>query len=557
MRNRFGLGTQLSLSLILSSVVLLFSGCGSSTDVDSISVSPTDLSLAAGATAQLTAIGSIGHGKHPAGSKDVTGVSTWASSVAGVATVSGTGLVTAISAGTTTITASMQGFGGVITSNEVSVTVTGTGGGTGSNLLKSLALIPGAQSVASPQDTAQFIAIGTTGAGATEDVSSKASWTSSSTQIATVSSSGLVTGISKGSTTITAIVTNSDSTVVTASASFTVTGATLEPFTAVAISPGSQALSATGQTGQFIALGTSGATGLNQDVTNSPQVAWSSSVPTIATVGTYPASTAGLVSGVSAGTTTITAKLTNPDGSVVTSTASVTVTITAAPEPLLSLSIIPTTVSVGNLQDTGQFLAFGTFSTSPTVQDLTNSPNLTWISSAPNIFPINTTGTPGAQAGIITAHGDGTVVVIAEAKNPDGSVVTATATFNCPLVLPNPPLTPGSCYPGSQAPSLLATLTVFNTGVNTTDWLITAPSATGTADVLHCGPGSSKANLGNSVCVATYPVGTTVTVTAPTGTGKFGGWSSNCTQIGTVTASGPNSCTVILTTNDSVGAIFN
>jgi hypothetical protein len=111
----------------------------------------------------------------------------------------------------------------------------------------------------------------------------------------------------------------------------------------------------------------------------------------------------------------------------------------------------------------------------------------------------------------------------------------------------------------------LSTVTIYNEGLNTTDWLITASSATGTANVIHCGPGSAAAGLGGSVCVATYPNGTTVTLTAPAGAGAFGGWSSNCTAVGTVTAAGPNTCTipvgvinnVIQSSNVTVGAIFN
>ena len=108
-----------------------------------------------------------------------------------------------------------------------------------------------------------------------------------------------------------------------------------------------------------------------------------------------------------------------------------------------------------------------------------------------------------------------------------------------------------------EASSLLSTLTIYNEGVNTTDWLVTAPSATGTPNVLHCGPGSSQVGLGGSVCVATYPVGTTVLLTAPAGQGAFGGWSYNCIPTSAVTAAGPNTCQVTLTFDDTVGAIFN
>ncbi len=68
--------------------------------------------------------------------------------------------------------------------------------------------------------------------------------------------------------------------------------------------------------------------------------------------------------------------------------ATIAVSITPAPEPLLSLTIIPSsTYGPDNLQGTGQFLAIGTYATPPYVRDLTNSPNLTWISSFPSDLP--------------------------------------------------------------------------------------------------------------------------------------------------------------------------
>jgi hypothetical protein len=321
----------------------------------------------------------------------------------------------------------------------------------------------------------------------------------------------------------------------------------------VQVTPATQSLSV-GQTAQFTAIGTYGNSSRPSTQNITGTVTWSSSVPAVATV-----SASGMATGVSAGTTIITANATAFNGPV---SSSATLVVSGSGQGavgggvLLSLTIIPSVISVGNLQDTGQFLAIGTFSTPPVVRDLTNSPTLTWISSFPSVFPVNTNsaGNMGATAGIVTAYGSGSANIVAEATGSDGSILTAQATFNCPLVLPNPPTTPGSCYPGSETPSLLATLTVYNEGLNNTNWLITAPSATGTPNVINCGP---AAGTSASVCVATYPVGTAVTLTAPATGAAFGGWSSNCTNIGTITAAGPNSCTVTLTTNDTVGAIFN
>jgi uncharacterized protein YjdB len=410
-----------------------------------------------------------------------------------------------------------------------------------------------------PTQTAQFLAIGTTSTGQTVNVTNAVAWSSSSQQIATIgATTGLATALGQGTVTITALY-NSGGSTLTATASFTVLGGTTEEFTAVTIVPGSQAVSASGQTGQFIALATSGTTGLEEDVTNSPQITWLSSIPSVATVTSGLASGNGVATGVSLGTSTITAELKNPDGSLVSNYSTVNVTLTPAPEPLLSLQIVPSSITVDNLLGNGQFLAIGTYSTPPTVRDLTNS--VTWSTSAPSVFPVNTNGSgapnPGADAGVVTAYGSGGATIIAEAADPTtGSIETATASFSCPLVLPTP-TTAGSCYPGSQASALLSTLTLYNEGLNTTNWLVTAPSATGTPNVLHCGPGSTGAGLGGSVCVATYPVGTTVTLTAPAGAGAFGGWSYNCVPTSAVTAAGPNTCEVTLTFDDTVGAIFN
>lgn len=534
-------------------IALPFTGC-SNTQVGSIQVSPAVQSLVVGQTAQFTATGTVGHGSHPSTSTNLTDEVNWTSSNSTVATVNSSGMATAVGAGTATITASMSGA----PSATATLTVTAAGGGTVGGSLVSLAIIPGTQSVASPTQTSQFLAIGTTSSGATEDLTSTVTWGSSSAQVATITAAGLATAVGQGTTTITAIATNASTSVVTAQATLSVLGGASEPLTKLTVSPASQSVSASGQTSQFIVLGTSGTTGLQENVTNSPNITWSSTIPSIASV-----SSSGVVTGISAGTCTITALWTNPDGSVLSATASVTVTSTAPPEPLLSLTIIPATITVGNLQDTGNFLAIGTFSTAPYVRDLTNS--VTWLSAEPNVFPVssdNTAVNPGAPGGIVTAFGSGTAVIIAEATATDGTIQTATATFSCPYLLPAPPQ-PGSCFPGSEASALLSTVTIYNEGLNTTNWEVTAPSATGTLNVIHCGPGwTLGGGTGGSVCVGTYPIGTPLKLTAtqPAGaTGTFGGWSSNCTpDPNPPTASGPNTCTIIPTTfNESVGAIFN
>ena len=333
----------------------------------------------------------------------------------------------------------------------------------------------------------------------------------------------------------------------------------------IQVTPATQSL-AVGQTAQFSAVGTYG-NGKHPSTRNmTTGVTWTSSSPSVATI-----SASGVATAVGVGTTTITAGGTAYNGAT-SSSATLTVTSSESAGSLVSLTIIPSSISVGNLQATGQFLALGTFSTAPFVRDLTNSPTVTWISSFPNAFPVNnnTGGGLGATGGIVSAYANGSTVITAEAKSPgDGSIRTATATFACPLVIPTA-TTPGSCFPGSEATELFSTLTVYHEGLGTGQWLVTAPSTaaptTGTPNVLDCGTAPTQAG---SVCSATYPAFTngqpTVVVLTATGA-NFGGWSVNCTITNAagvplpnqqISLNGPNYCAVSLVTDETVGVIFN
>lgn len=313
-----------------------------------------------------------------------------------------------------------------------------------------------------------------------------------------------------------------------------------------------------GQTAQFTATGTFGNAShpSTKDVTT--LVTWSSSTPSVATVNS-----SGLVTAVGVGSTIITANATAFNGPV---SAAVTLSVTASgsgstgtgggaigTEPLLSINIVPGGTTVSNKGMTGQYLAFGTYSTPPYVRDLTNV--VTWISLLPEVASINSGGTPGEVGGLATAMGyTGNSVIYAEAANPDGTIVLSNAqTFTCKDSTTN------VCEQAVVHPQF-ATISVFHAGSNTTTWLITAPSDTGVPNLIHCGPGSTS---GGSVCTGTYETGSTVTLTAsPTGSG-FGGWSSGdglpgvgCTPAAGKTLLDSPTCTLTLNGNTSIGAIF-
>jgi uncharacterized protein YjdB len=543
-----------------------FTVLGPSTqEVTSLTIVPAAQSVTlpvAGSPYQTAKFVAIGTNSTTGLQQILTDSVAWDSSNPQVANINTLGVATGIGAGSSTITAVYQN------PDLSKVTATAVLTVTGSVLepLQSVQILPSTQSVASPGQTSQLAAIGTfsttpTTQDVTKGLASPAittKWTSSSTSVATVGSPelagttpGLVTAVSQGTVAIVAVSTNPDGTLVTSTATFTVVGGSSEQITALQIVPSSQAATAAAQQSQFFVLGTQGTSGLQYDLTS--QVVWASSNKAVATICTagVPASCApansvpGLATAVGTGVTTISATWTNLDGSKVTASATYSVTIGAAQEPLLSINIIPSAISVGQILDTGQFLAFGNFSTTPTIQDLTDQ--VSWISTTPQIVTIETSGVPGADAGLATALGEGPAVIVAEMANPDKTVVTATATFTCPI---------GQC--SAPVAGELSTLTVYNAGQNSKNWLVTAPSNTAVppytkADqLIHCGPYSATDGYGNSVCVATYPVGTTVTLTVANPQDlTFGGWSSNCNVTSTYT------CQVTLTTDDTVGAIFN
>ena len=88
-----------------------------------------------------------------------------------------------------------------------------------------LSMLRGARTVGMPGEALQLRVNGTSGEnGAKEDMTDNVKWTSSDESVATVSGSGLVTGVGRGSATIMAILTSPDRTAVAAGTVVTVTG---------------------------------------------------------------------------------------------------------------------------------------------------------------------------------------------------------------------------------------------------------------------------------------------------------------------------------------------
>ena len=266
--------------------------------VNSVTVSPASATLDPNDTQQLTA------------TVDATPASadksvTWTSSDPSVATVSESGLVTAVAQGTATITA---------TSN-----LDNTKSGTCSVTVNAPAAPIPVTAIALNKSTTT-IAIGDSETltiiytPADANTGKAVTWTSSNTSVATVDNSGKVTGVAVGTATITATSTTDAS--ITVSCAVTVEAVAV---TGVSINPTSANLQIGGSTDLTYTILPANAT--------DKSVSWSSSNTSVATVNN------GHVSAVAAGTATIT--VTTTDGN---KTATCSVTVTAGP-PVPSTSL--------------------------------------------------------------------------------------------------------------------------------------------------------------------------------------------------------------------------
>jgi Tfp pilus assembly protein PilZ len=178
----------LSTALVLSAFIAACSGSSEpDVEVASVTVSPAAESREIGQTVQLSAT------VKDAAGNIISGQSvTWSSSASTVASVSSSGLVTAHALGVATITAASGSKSGVATINVIPPPVASiTLAPTNDTLLVGETV----QLATTLRDASNNIVTGRT-----------VTWLSSSATVATVSSSGLVTGVGDGTATITASV---------------------------------------------------------------------------------------------------------------------------------------------------------------------------------------------------------------------------------------------------------------------------------------------------------------------------------------------------------------
>lgn len=387
---------------------------GTDAQLMSVSITPTNPSIARGTGQQFTATGIYSDNT----TQDLTDSVAWSSSNTSVAIVDASanalGLLASIITGAQT--ASQAGY---VTGMDVGTTTIGatTGSVSGSTtltvtpaVLVSLAITPTNPSIATGSSR-QFTATGTFSDDTTQDMTTAVIWSSSSTNVATISnatgSNGSAAAAGTGITTVTAT-----SGSISGSTTLTVTPATL---TSISVTPANQSI-ADGTTRQFTATGMY-SDGTTQDLTTS--VTWSSSSTNVATISNA-GSSKGLATGVAAGSTTITAS----SGSITGSTS-----LTVTPATLTSISVTPANSSVAK-GSTRQFTATGTYSDGST-QNLTSS--VTWNSSNTGVATVSNAG---SSKGLATGVAAGTATIRATSGSVSGNTsltVTAPVTDKATL----------------------------------------------------------------------------------------------------------------------------
>ena len=314
---------------------------------------------------------------------DVTSSATWKSSYTSILTVSG-GTVTGVSKGQAVVTASYRSY-----SKSCTVTVT-------ENVTYDYQMTPTSTSLVNGRTT-KFTVVKRTFTNGTQtngqDVSSTFTWTSSNTSVATVSSNGVVTGVGKGTATITAKYGET-----TLTGTVTVTPA----YTYELVLNRTSMSMAKGATGTIVATYKTYADGVLESSTNvTSSATWSSSSTSVATVS------GGTVTGKGAGTATITATYNGK---------SATCSVTVVGSATLSLGWTSATLEKGSVR------------TNAAIYNPNNGTASTNVTSSA-VWKTSNAGVATAGSGTITAQGKGTCTITVTYNGLSASC-TVTVTDN-------------------------------------------------------------------------------------------------------------------------------
>jgi hypothetical protein len=495
----------------------------------SIAVTPPTASIAVPFTQSYTATGTYADNS----TSVITSTVTWATSAPLIATISNSqgtqGLATAVAPGTSAITATL----GSVTSPPSTLTVTNA-------TLVSIAVTPAVASIPLGNQQ-QFTATGTFSDSSKLDITNTVAWTSTDNTKATITVSGLATGVAVTSSPVTITATKTPGTPGTAS--LTVTTPQLS---SIAITPNATTL-APGTSRAYTATGTL-SNGGTKNVTN--LASWQSLNTAVANVNNN-----GVVTATSTpGTATISATYSGVTGSITITVPNVTVT---------ALTVTPITASIpaGVIQ---QFNAVATFSDAST-QDV--SLNATWASDN---LPVATVTNFGRAASV--ASGTAHISAVFGGQTGTGTLTVSTATLSSIAITPvSTVLAPGSTvnyqavgtYSDSSKQSLAnATWASSNPSVvsiGSGSGIATGQSAgTATITATYQGITSNSASVlvqssGQLVSIVVTPVTASVPEGVSTAFAAIGTFADHSTQNLTSDVTWASGQSSVATINNSVG----
>lgn len=446
----------------------------SSATATSLAIAPLNPAIPLGTNQQFTATAGFSDGSH----QDVTGVTQWSSSATGVASITVSGLATGKGIGSTTIKGT---FSGLSTSTTLTVNVSN---------LTSITIVPNAGSIA--QGTRmQLSATGTFNDGSTRDLTFLVGWNSSDATIATISGSGVASGVSPGTVSVTATLGG-----VSGSTSFTITNATI---TSIVITPASVSMP-TGGYKNFAATGVFSDSS-QQNLTS--QVTWSSNNTAVATVQNLPGP-AGFTTGISAGNATISAAFSFAGTSASGNTA---VTVTSA--TLSSIAVTPSKAQIAPAS-AQEFTAVGTFSDGTQAN---MNPLTTWTSS-------NTSVAVSTHPGVVTGESSGQVTITAQdgAISGTANLLVEGATLTSIAISPQSSTVPAGFQTAFKATGTFSNgdtqdLTVFATWTSSSPGVATISNSATTAGV---GTGVAKGSTTITALFAGVSSSSSLSVTTAT-----------------------------------------